>query len=240
MTSDPPRPDDRGAPELSASLWSQAKIAARGIVSLLKTNEPAKDVPPADVVSPDTLRETRLPPGQVRAKRWPILHVGPTPKVDLATWRLAFTGLVDSPVTFSWEEFRALPSTRVFADMHCVTRWSLLDNTWEGVLVSEVMKRVVARPEARFVLVHAEQGYTTNLPIDEFLGEDCLFAWARDGRDLEPDHGWPLRLIVPRLYAWKSAKWVRGIEFLDRERPGFWEENGYHRHGDPWSQERFS
>jgi DMSO/TMAO reductase YedYZ molybdopterin-dependent catalytic subunit len=152
---------------------------------------------------------------------------------------LQFFGLVDQPVRFSWDEFRALPAHRVFADMHCVTTWSLLDNVWEGVLVREVMTRVGLRPEARFVLVHAEAGWTTNLPLEDFLGEDCLFAWAHNGQPLDPDHGAPLRLVVPRLYAWKSAKWVRGIEFLARDTPGFWERNGYHMRGDPWQEERF-
>jgi DMSO/TMAO reductase YedYZ molybdopterin-dependent catalytic subunit len=123
--------------------------------------------------------------------------------------------------------------------MHCVTRWSRLDNTWEGVAVAEVMSHVRLKPEAKFVLIHAEYGFTTNLPLADFLGEDCLFAWSHDARPLTPDHGWPLRLVVPRLYAWKSAKWVRAIEFLEADKPGFWEENGYHNHGDPWLEQRF-
>jgi DMSO/TMAO reductase YedYZ molybdopterin-dependent catalytic subunit len=195
--------------------------------------------PAADIVSPDTERADRIPPGQSRTVKWPVLHAGEVPKVDLASWDLRFYGLVDQPVRFSWDELRALPAQRVFADMHCVTTWSLLDNVWEGVLVREVMTRVGLRPEARFVLVHAEEGWTTNLPLEDFLGEDCLFAWAHNGEQLDPDHGAPLRLVVPRLYAWKSAKWVRGIEFLARDTPGFWERNGYHMRGDPWREERY-
>ena len=193
----------------------------------------------ADVVSADTLRPRRVPPGQVATTRWPVLHAGKVPRVDLAGWDLTLRGLVEEPKTWTWDEFRALPATTVFADMHCVTRWSRLDNTWEGVLVREVMNHVSVRPAAKYVLVHAEQGFTTNLPLADFLGDDCLFAWAHDGRPLVPDHGGPLRLVVPRLYAWKSAKWVRAIEFLDRDEPGFWEQNGYHSHGDPWVEERF-
>jgi DMSO/TMAO reductase YedYZ molybdopterin-dependent catalytic subunit len=193
---------------------------------------------PADVISPDTARPRRIPPGQVQTHRWPVLHAGPTPQVDLAGWDLRFFGLVEEPRAWSWDEFRALPRSTVLADMHCVTTWSRLDNAWEGVLVRAVMAHVRVKPEARFVLVHAEGGFTTNLPLADFLGEDCLFAWGHDGRPLEPDHGGPLRLVVPRLYAWKSAKWVRGVEFLADDEPGFWEQNGYHAHGDPWALNR--
>ena len=234
-------PNDPHPTALSASLWSQGKIAARGIASLFRASpsgNPGGAID-ADVISEDTLRPKRIPPGQHETKKWPVLHAGTTPKVDLATWTLSFSGLVASPLTFSWPEFRTLQSHRVFADMHCVTRWSMLNNTWEGVLVSEVLKRLSLRPEARFVRVVAEHGFTTNLPLSDFLSEDCLFAWSHNGKELDPDHGWPLRLVVPKLYAWKSAKWVRGVEFLEVDAPGFWEENGYHNHGDPWTQERF-
>lgn len=235
----------------SASLLSKARIAARGIASLFRpAPSPVMSAPDAmfDVVSPDTTREQRLPPRQVRTRKWPVLHAGPTPRIDLDSWRFTLSGAVERPVSWTWAEFRALPSARVFADMHCVTRWSRLDNVWEGVLIAQILKSVTLKPEALFVSVLAEGGYTTNLPLDEFAAEDCLLAWGHDGRDLEPDHGAPLRLVVPRLYAWKSAKWVTGIEFLAEDRPGFWEENGYHNHGDPWalnpkgtdSAERFS
>lgn len=225
----------------SANWASLARIAARAVSSLIRkppAPEKVSSLLPR-IVSPDTLREARVPSGQVRTSRWPVLHAGPTPKVDLARWDLKIFGAVEEPVTWTWEEFRALPSLMVAADMHCVTRWSRLDNAWEGVSVAEVMRHVRPRAEARFVLIHAENGFTTNLPIDDFRGEDCLFAWSHDGRPLTADHGWPLRLVVPRLYAWKSAKWIRGIEFLEADRPGFWEENGYHNHGDPWLEERF-
>ena len=234
--------DDRPTP--SVGWGSLARIAARAVSSLLTpTPAPAAvepgPLPLPTIVSPDTLRPERVPKGQMKTTRWPVLHAGPTPKVDLATWTLDLSGAVEGPVSWTWDRFRALPSVVVAADMHCVTRWSRLDNTWEGVAVAEVMKHVRLKPEARFVLIHAEHGYTTNLPLADFLGDDCLFAWSHDGRPLTPDHGGPLRLVVPRLYAWKSAKWVRGVEFLETDRPGFWEQNGYHNHGDPWLEQRF-
>jgi DMSO/TMAO reductase YedYZ molybdopterin-dependent catalytic subunit len=193
----------------------------------------------SEIISPDTLREHRIPPGQTQTRKWPVLHAGSVPKVDLARWSFEVRGLVVVPKRWTWDEFRALPSVRVRADMHCVTTWSLLDNVWEGVLVQEVMRHVVIKPEAHFVLVHAEQGFTTNLPLADFLADDCLFAWSHNNEPLSADHGWPLRLVVPRLYAWKSAKWVRGVELLQEDRPGFWEMNGYSNHGDPWTEERY-
>jgi DMSO/TMAO reductase YedYZ molybdopterin-dependent catalytic subunit len=194
------------------------------------------------IVSPDTHRSERLPPGQALTRKWPVLHAGPTPGFDSATWDLRVFGLVKRKKTFNYAEFFALPRVKVRADMHCVTRWSKLDNLWEGVATRELLKYVELLPEAKFVMVHCEHGFTTNLPVDDFFGEDCLFAMKHGGVDLEPDHGHPLRLVVPRLYAWKSAKWVRGIEFLAADRPGFWESwemGGYHMRGDPWVEERF-
>lgn len=194
------------------------------------------------VVSSDTTRSQRIPPGQVETRKWPVLHAGPTPTVDLAAWRLRIWGAVECEWKCSWEEFTSLPCLRVFADMHCVTRWSKLDNEWEGISTREVLGKVRLRPSARFVLVHCAYGFTTNLPLDDFLGEDCLFALKHNGADLTPDHGYPVRLVIPRLYAWKSAKWVRGLEILDHDQAGFWEswENGgYHMRGDPWDEERF-
>jgi DMSO/TMAO reductase YedYZ molybdopterin-dependent catalytic subunit len=194
------------------------------------------------VISPDMLRRNRVPPGQSLTRKWPVLHAGTVPAFHPAAWDFQITGLVEAPWRCTWEEFRALPRVRVKSDFHCVTRWSKLDMLWEGVATRTVLERVKVRPEAQFVLVHCEHGFTTNLPLADFLGEDCLFAWACDGQDLEPDHGYPLRLVVPRLYAWKSAKWVRGVELLAQDQAGFWEswENGgYHLRGDPWKEERF-
>jgi DMSO/TMAO reductase YedYZ molybdopterin-dependent catalytic subunit len=194
------------------------------------------------IVSPDVGRSQRVPPRQALTRKWPVLHYGPVPAFDRDRWTFHVFGLVEAPWQCSYEEFLALPRVKVHADMHCVTRWSKLDNVWEGVSTREVLKKVNLKPEARFVMVHAEHGFDTNLPLDDFLGGDCLFAWRHNGQDLEPDHGWPLRLVVPRLYAWKSAKWVRGIELMAEDRPGFWErwENGgYHMRGDPWAEQRF-
>jgi len=241
-----PEANQPDSPGPSAGWASLARIAARAVSSLItptpapvETPVEAASNPRPKIISSDTLRSERIPRGQMRTTRWPVLHAGSTPKVDLATWDLKVFGAVEEPVSWTWDQFQALESVVVAADMHCVTRWSRLDNSWEGVAVSEVMKHVRLKPEARFVLVHAEHGFTTNLALDDFLGEDCLFAWSHDGRPLTPDHGWPLRLVIPRLYAWKSAKWLRGIEFRETDKPGFWEQNGYHHHGDPWTEERF-
>jgi DMSO/TMAO reductase YedYZ molybdopterin-dependent catalytic subunit len=173
-----------------------------------------------------------------------VLHAGEVPPFDPAAWDFAVfpVPLVDKVKRFTWDEFRALPRVRVFADMHCVTRWSKLDNLWEGVPTRELLNHVAVSPAARFVMVHCEYGFTTNLPVEDFFADDCLFALRHDGRDLDPDHGYPVRLVVPRLYAWKSAKWVRGVEFMEADRPGFWEgweHGGYHMRGDPWAEERF-
>jgi len=191
------------------------------------------------IESPDVHRGERVPPGQVQTRKWPVLHAGSVPAFDRAHWTFHVFGLVDRPWHCTYDEFLSLPRVRVRADMHCVTTWSRLDNVWEGVATREVMKRVRVDPRARYVLAHCEHGFTTNMPLDDFLGEDCLFAWKHNGQELEPAHGYPLRLVVPRLYAWKSAKWVRGVELLEHDRAGFWEKGGYHMRGDPWEEERF-
>ncbi len=194
------------------------------------------------IVSPDVRRPNRIPPRQALTRKWPVLHAGSTPTFDPTAWTFHIFGLVERPWQCTYEEFRALPHVQVQADMHCVTRWSKLDNLWEGVPTRTVLHQVKVLPQARYVLVHCEQGFTTNLPLDWFLDEDCLFAWRHNGQDLEPDHGYPLRLVVPRLYAWKSAKWVRALELLEHDRPGFWEaweHGGYHLLGDPWQEQRF-
>ena len=188
---------------------------------------------PADIAA-------RIPPGQQLTVKWPVLTYGPIPHTDLATWDFRINGLVEEPVTFNWDEFMALPQTRRHNDIHCVTRWSKLDNDWDGVAVLELMKRVTLKPEARAVIVHAERGFTANLMLDDFLRDDNLFAHSHDGQPLEPAHGYPLRLVVPHLYFWKSVKFVRGLEFVAEDQPGFWERNGYHMRGDPWDEERYS
>jgi len=182
----------------------------------------------------------RVPPGQWVTERWPVLHYGPVPDVDLDTWDFQVFGLVEEPLRLTYAQFMALPKVQVKADIHCVTRWTLLDSVWEGVAFKELMKLIRPKPEARFVLVHCEYGFTTNLPLDVLLDDDVLFATKRNGEDITPDHGWPLRLIVPKKYFWKSAKWVRSLEFLAEDRLGFWEQAGYHNNADPWKEERFA
>jgi DMSO/TMAO reductase YedYZ molybdopterin-dependent catalytic subunit len=182
----------------------------------------------------------RLPPGQVLTRRWPVLHHGEVPPFNPETWDLRVVGLVEAPLRFGWEEFLALPRTTVTADMHCVTRWSKLGNVWEGVLARELLARAGVRPEARFVLLHAEGGYTANLPLAAFVDDDALLATGHDGEPLTPEHGAPLRAVIPKRYAWKGAKWLRGIELLAEDRPGFWEGYGYSATADPWREERFA
>jgi DMSO/TMAO reductase YedYZ molybdopterin-dependent catalytic subunit len=182
----------------------------------------------------------RLPPGQTLTDKFPVLSYGPTPRFDRAKWDFRVVGLAEPQLRFNYEEFQALPQSRQVSDFHCVTTWSRFDNVWEGVKVGDLVKLVTLAPQVRFVIVHCDGGYTTNLPLDQFLDDDVILAHRHDGRDLEPDHGWPLRLVVPKLYAWKSAKWVRALEFSDRDRRGFWEVRGYHNHADPWREERYS
>ncbi len=182
----------------------------------------------------------RLPHGQVLTRKWPVLTYGDTPNVDLDAWTFRCFGLIDHPVSWSWQEFNALPRVQVASDIHCVTRWSRFDNRWEGVAVSEILRRVGVRPEVVAVMVHAEEDYTTNLLLSDLQGDDVLLALKHDGRDLPAEHGGPCRLVVPKLYFWKSAKWVTGFEFIDVNAPGFWEVNGYHLRADPWNEEPYS
>ena len=210
-----------------------------------KTQEDAIPAPasqPADVViSPDTRRTERVPPGQSRTKKWPILDASGPPAIDLRRWRFRLRGLVAHEMEWDWESFNTLPRVKVFSDFHCVTRWSRLGNLWEGVSTRELIRRAGgAQPDAQYVLVSAyDRGWTTNLPLADFLAEDALVAFLHDGEAISPEHGGPARLIVPRLYAWKSAKWVAGAEITRQDRPGFWEANGYHMRGDPWAEERY-
>jgi DMSO/TMAO reductase YedYZ molybdopterin-dependent catalytic subunit len=182
----------------------------------------------------------RVPPGQYVTEKWPVLTYGEVPRVDLATWRLRLTGRVETEKSLSWSDFQAMPRVEVTADFHCVTRFSTLDNRWGGVATRELLGRVAVRPEASHVMVHCAGGYTTNLPLEDFLAPEALLADRWSGQPLAVEHGGPLRLVVPHLYAWKSAKWVTGIELLSSDRRGFWEENGYHAYGDPWREQRFS
>lgn len=197
---------------------------------------------PADViVSPDTRRSERIPPGQSRTKKWPVLDASGPPAIDQAGWKFRMSGLVQNQTSWSWEEFVKLPHVKVFADFHCVTRWSRLGNLWEGVSTRTLMEQCGgASPRAAFVTVYGyDRGWTTNLPLKDFLAGDALVAFLHDGDPISLEHGGPARLIIPSLYAWKSAKWVAGVELTEEDRPGFWEVNGYHMRGDPWHEERY-
>lgn len=191
---------------------------------------------PNVIISPDTLRENRIPPGQTRTRKWPVLDAHGTPKIDLAKWIFEADGLIENGQRWSLDEFMQLPAVKVFSDFHCVTRWSRLGNVWGGVSTREVARIVGIKPDAKYVVAFGyDKGWTTNLPIEHFLAEDSLFAWSHDGQPIPTDHGGPVRLIVPQLFAWKSAKWVKGIRFLESDQPGFWEEGGYHMRGVPWN-----
>lgn len=181
----------------------------------------------------------RIPPGQYLTNKFPVLTYGETPVVNLEDWRLKVWGLVENPLELNWQEFRALPSKEIVCDLHCVTRWSQLGMKWEGVPFSEIAKLAKPKPEAKYVMQHCYGGYTTNLPLDEMYEDDVLVAFNYDGRPLPTDHGGPVRMLVPKLYLWKSAKWLNGIEFMRSDKAGFWENYGYHNHGDPWTEERF-
>ena len=182
----------------------------------------------------------RLPAGQSLTLKWPVLHYGSVPRFDPERWDFRIHGLTDAEARFTWKEFNQLPQSEVEADFHCVTRWSRFDNRWQGVLARDLLARARLQPAARFALIHAEQGFTANLPLKDLLRPTSIFALRHDGEPLTADHGYPLRLIVPHLYAWKSVKWVRAIELLDQDAAGFWERNGYHMYGDPFQEQRYS
>jgi len=184
--------------------------------------------------------EARVPPGQRLVKGWPVLHYGPIPRFDGVHWDLEVFGLVENPYTLTYEQLKALGPTRIAADMHCVTGWTTLDNEWEGITFRVLAERAGVKPEASWVIAHCERGYTSNLSLQAMMDDDVLVAWANRGETLTPEHGYPLRLVVPKRYAWKSAKWLHGLELTDRNRRGFWEVRGYHTHADPWREERYS
>jgi len=182
----------------------------------------------------------RVPPGQRLVKGWPVLHYGPIPKFDEAAWDLEVSGLVESPFRLTYAELKALGPADVQADMHCVTGWSTLDNEWTGVPFRVLAEKAKPKPEAKWVIAHCDYGYTSDLSLEVMMDDDVLVAWAHEGEDLAPEHGFPLRLVVPKRYAWKSAKWLRGLEFTAQNERGFWEVRGYHVHADPWGEERYS
>jgi DMSO/TMAO reductase YedYZ molybdopterin-dependent catalytic subunit len=181
----------------------------------------------------------RLPPGQYFTEKWPVLHAGTVPGVDLATWDFRVFGEVGNSLTLTWDEFLELPSTEVTVDIHCVTRWSRFDTRFRGVHWRDLARLVEPKPTARFVVAHAEQGFTSNVPLEAIEDEHALIAYEADGEPLTPDHGWPLRLVVPSRYFWKSAKWLRGLELRSTDQPGFWERYGYHNNADFVKEERY-
>jgi len=184
-----------------------------------------------------------VPPGQHLVSGFPVLHVGPVPPFDPKTWRLRIFGLVPEERSYTYAELTGgtlFPLTTVQTDFHCVTTWSKLDNIWEGVKFTDLLAQVRPQSGARYVMAHCAHGYTTNIPLADLKRDDVLLAWRHNGADLSPEHGYPLRLLVPHLYGWKSAKWLRGLEFMAEDAPGFWEQRGYHMYGDPWREQRYA
>jgi DMSO/TMAO reductase YedYZ molybdopterin-dependent catalytic subunit len=198
-------------------------------------------LPPGVIVSPDTRRAQRVPPGQSRTRKWPVLDASGPPEISLENWKFRIWGRVAKPVEWYWDEFQKLPRVKVFSDFHCVTRWSRLGNLWEGVSTRALVECAGGSLSGtRYVLAYGyDGGWATNMPVEDFLAEDALVAVLHDGEPIPLEHGGPARLIVPQLYAWKSAKWVAGVELLESDKAGFWERNGYHMHGDPWKEERY-
>ena len=189
-------------------------------------------------VSDDQKR--RIPPGQYFTEKWPVLHYGSVPSTDLATWDFRVWGEVENPFTFTWDEFKTMPRKAVHTDIHCVTRWSRLDADFEGVPIQHILERAGLKSSAKYVLAHSEQGYTANLPLEVLDDEDVILCDIADGAPLTPEHGYPLRLLVPKKYFWKSSKWIRGLELLDHDQLGFWERYGYNNNADPWKEERYA
>jgi len=180
----------------------------------------------------------RLPPGQYLTDRFPVLHVGDVPEYGPGEWSLTIRGMVDRPLTIGLDELKQLPSVSLTFDIHCVTKWSKFDTTWTGVRVRDLLQQAGAQPSATHVVEHAEYGYTTNLPLADITTDQAIVAYAFEGEDIEPIHGGPVRIVVPHLYFWKSAKWVRTLELRGSDTPGFWEQNGYHMYGDPFIEQR--
>jgi len=181
----------------------------------------------------------RVPPGQYLTQKWPVLHYGPVPPFNPKPWDFRVFGNVENEIKLNWEEFQKLDQTALQADMHCVTTWSRLEQKWEGIPFSKIVELARPKRDSKFVIAHSEYGFTANTPIEYCLRDDCLIALRANGEPLTAEHGSPARLVVPRLYAWKSAKWLRGIEFRETDAPGFWERNGYHNTGDPWKEQRY-
>jgi len=192
------------------------------------------------VPSVGTSMSDRVPPGQVVTDRFPILHEGEVPAYDMTEWTLRVFGEVEEERVVTYEQLLAMPQTQVLCDIHCVTRWSKLDTAWEGILFRDFLRLLEIKPQGKFVMLHADNDYETNVPLEDLMGDHVLLALKYDGKPLTPKHGWPLRLIVPHLYFWKSPKWIRGVEIMKDDREGFWEQNGFHNVADPFLEQRFS
>ncbi len=192
-----------------------------------------------DRIDVRTTNRARLPPGQIVTQKWPVLHYGTVPSVDRRSWRFTVSGAVERPFKLTWDQLLTFPRRETLCDIHCVTRWSRYDNLFEGIPVAPIIEQAKLHPGAGFVLIHAEHGFTTNLPLADLVLPANILALKHNGQELEAEHGGPVRLVVPHLYFWKSAKWIRGFEFLDEDYPGFWEQNGYHMRGEPWAEERY-
>jgi DMSO/TMAO reductase YedYZ molybdopterin-dependent catalytic subunit len=199
---------------------------------LKKTDAPSRPQDPA--------LDQRLPPGQMLTERFPILTEGEVPEYDMSTWDLRLFGEVEEEAVFTFKDIEQMPKNRLRCDIHCVTRWSKFDTEWEGIRFKDLLEKVKLSPSVKHVMIHADEDYDANIPLEDLLGDDIMLATHYDGKPLTAKHGYPLRLIVPHLYFWKSAKWIRGIEFMSEDRPGFWERNGFHNVADPFKEERFS
>ena len=217
--------DETDEPPASKLTLSKQRWAREGKFLTGKTSRP---------------NEERLPPGQHLTRDWPTLDLGVTPNIYRERWRLDVYGAVEKPAFWDWSQFMAQPQTKFLSDIHCVTTWSRYDNLWEGLSTRDLFTAVQPRDDAHFVVLHSHDGYTTNLALEDFAAEDALLAHSWLGAPLELDHGGPVRVVIPHLYFWKSAKWIQSIEFLTKDAPGYWEVRGYHNRGDPWKEERYS
>lgn len=184
--------------------------------------------------------DDKLPPGQYEVKDFPVLSLGPTPRVKKEDWMLDVFGLVENPIKWNWVEFNKLPKVTMVTDIHCVTKWSKLNTKWQGVSIDEIMKITKVKSEAAYLIAHSYDGYSTNLPVADVSGDKAMVAISYEGADIPAEHGGPARLFVPHLYFWKSAKWLKGLEFVGHDMPGFWETRGYHNYGNPWKEQRYS
>src|SRR5882724_5985305 len=225
---------------LSSALLSPEGAGLRSLPLYVRRSGPLGRFMICHMKKPDPAVAARVPPGQALTEKWPVLTYGRTPRFDPKRWTFRCFGLVERPTSWTWDEFLRLPRVTVRSDIHCVTRWSKLDNEWEGVSARWLVEQVKPRPAATFVLQHADPDYTTNTALADLLDDDVVLAVKHNGKDLEPDHGGPMRLVLPKLYFWKSSKWLRAFEFLEVNPPGFWEQNGYHMHADPWTEQRYS